>query len=446
MNAPVRQPLPGEVKPGDDLSPLIDRLLPSGDRSILRRIGRFADDRGWKVYSVGGAVRDLLLGKGENFDLDILVEEHGLEFARLFAREVRGSCKLYRRFATAMVIMKGGRRIDVTTTRGEVYHHPAALPEVVPGSLEEDLRRRDFTINALAFPLNAEHFGSLIDLVGGAADLRAGVIRVLHEESFRDDPTRIFRAVRFRQRLNFIIEPRTEELIRTAVDLRLFEKVSPERLRHELELIFAEPDPPGAVEAMAGYDQLRFIHPRLALPEGDRSFLRRLARHLAWFLRVFPGEPVSSWRVYFGGLIYRLPPPGLAATAKKFNLSRRFAEQLRSARDDEASIIKELSAKIQPAPSRIVALLRGRSPEVLLIMLARGGPESEERFRRFLTEYRRVRPEVSGRDLEELGLPPGPAYRQVLEELLFARLDGRIQTRGEELALARRLIDRSGRR
>ncbi len=445
MNPSARQTGSGPFKPGADLTPLIDRHLPPADRSLLRRIGRFADLKNWKVYSVGGAVRDLLLGSGDNFDLDILVEEHGLEFARLFARQIRGTCKLYRRFATAMVIMRGGRRIDVTTTRGESYPRPGALPEVVPGSLEEDLRRRDFTINALAFSLNARRFGRLIDLSGGAADLRDGIIRVLHEKSFRDDPTRIFRAVRFRQRLGFTIEPRTEELIRTAVDLRLFEEVTPERLRHELELIFREPDPPGAVEAMARYDQLRFIHPELVVTRETRPFLERLGKCLGWFENTFPGEPVSRWRAYFGGLIYDLPPRELLRTAEKFNLSRRFSEQLRAARKDEPEIRQVLPAPADPPPSRVSSLLRGRCPEVTLILMARLGSEerADERFRRYLTGYRRVTGEVSGRDLADLGLPPGPAYRPILEELLAARLDGRVSTREEELALARRLIDKS---
>jgi tRNA nucleotidyltransferase (CCA-adding enzyme) len=447
MNLPARQPVPEGVKSGSDLTPLVDRLLSRGDRSLLREIGRFAESRGWKVYSVGGSVRDLLLGSGENFDLDILVEEHGLEFARLFARSIGGSCKLYRRFATAMVITRRGRRIDVTTTRGEVYPAPGSLPEIVPGSLEEDIHRRDFTINALAFSLNPGSFGRLIDLTGGVADLEAGIIRVLHRQSFRDDPTRIFRAVRFRQRLGFTIEPRTEELIRTAVDLRLFEEVSPERLRHELELIFREPDPPGAVEAMAGYDQLRFIHPRLRLGEAGRAYLDRLAAQLSWFQETFPRETVSPWRVCFGALVYRLDPADLKETAEKFNLSKRFFEQLRSARKDEAAVAEMLSAAEEPLPSRLSALLRGRGPEVWLIMLARcGAPEAVSRFRRYLTRYRFVSGEVTGRDLECLGLPPSPVYRPILEELLSARLDGRISSREEELDLARRLIDKSPRR
>ena len=209
-----------------DLTPLIREKLSKNRLNTLRSIGRFSDSRDWMVYCVGGSVRDLLMGR-DTLDLDILVEEHGLEFARRFARKAGGSHKLYRRFATAMVIMPGGIKVDVTTTRGEIYPEPGALPEILPGSLEDDLRRRDFTINAMAFSLNRERFGRLIDLSGGMDDLSSGIIRVLHAESFRDDPTRIFRAVRFQQRLGFTIEPRTEELIRTAVDHRLFEKVCP---------------------------------------------------------------------------------------------------------------------------------------------------------------------------------------------------------------------------
>ena len=162
-----------------DLKRLSPRL-----RRVLYSIGKFADSRSWNVFCIGGSVRDLLLGR-KNFDLDILVEEHGLEFARCFARKAGGTFKLYRRFATAMVILPGAVKVDVTTTRKEHYPESGSLPEILPGSLKDDLFRRDFTINALAFSLNKKQFGRLIDLSGGIADLESGVIRVLHEESFR---------------------------------------------------------------------------------------------------------------------------------------------------------------------------------------------------------------------------------------------------------------------
>ncbi len=307
----------------ENLSSLIRTKLRPDLSRILGRAGRFADEKGWNSYLVGGSVRDLLLDRA-TLDLDILVEEHGLEFARGFARAENGYFKLYRRFATAMVILPGARRIDITTTRSERYPHPGALPEVLPGSLEEDLARRDFTINALAVSLNRGNFGELIDLSGGERDLKHGVIRVLHENSFRDDPTRIFRAVRFQQRLGFTIEPVTEKLIRTAVNLKMFEKVSSERLRHELELIFREPSPPEAVETMARYNELRFIHPRLRYSEDLKRRFVGIKNHSLWFQNAFPAEDISLFRLYFGALIFSLSRPALSETGNKFNISKKF--------------------------------------------------------------------------------------------------------------------------
>jgi tRNA nucleotidyltransferase (CCA-adding enzyme) len=157
-----------------DLNSLIDTRLDHRYRLLLRSAGKLADRKGWKVYLVGGSVRDLLLGL-DNFDLDLLVEEHGLQFARRWAKEERGFFKTHRRFATAMVIMPGGLKVDITTTRSESYRRPGALPEILPGSLEEDLGRRDFTINALACSLNRDSFGRLIDTCGGRKDLARGL-------------------------------------------------------------------------------------------------------------------------------------------------------------------------------------------------------------------------------------------------------------------------------
>jgi tRNA nucleotidyltransferase (CCA-adding enzyme) len=424
-----------------DLTPLIQERLELRLRKVLYSAGRAADALGWKIYCVGGSVRDLLLKKN-TFDLDILVEEHGLEFARHFAREEKGTLKLYRRFATAMVIMPGGIKVDITTTRGEFYPEPGSLPEVIPGSFEEDIRRRDFTINAMAFSLNRGEFGQLRDITGGFDDLDAGVIRVLHADSFRDDPTRIFRAVRFQQRLGFSIEPRTEELMRTAVDLRLFEKVSPERLRHELELIFKEPDPPGAIESMARYDELRFIHPRLSYSNELKSQLYRIRENYAWFRERFGEESISRFRLYFGALLFSLPEAAIAETGEKFNLSIKFSGQLKAVKRSAEEIIRTLSSTEEVAPSRVYYLLRGIDREILLIIMS--GSDSEHlvsRIRRYLTEYRFVSGEVNGGDLKKLGIPTGPEYKEILNRLLSARLDGEVRSREEELNLARRLVD-----
>jgi len=424
-----------------DLTSLIRERIAPRLQKVLHAAGRSADAQGWKIYCVGGSVRDLLLEKN-TFDLDILVEEHGLDFARIFAREEKGTLKLDRRFATDMVILRGGIKVDITTTRGEYYPEPGALPQVIPGSFEEDIRRRDFTINAMAFSLNRGEFGRLIDLTGGFVDLNARIIRVLHGDSFRDDPTRIFRAVRFQQRLGFGIEPRTEELMRTAVDLKLFEEVSPERLRHELELIFNEPDPPGAIESMARYDELRFIHPRLSYSYELKSQFYRIRNNYDWFRERFRKEAISLFRLYFGALLFSLPRDAISEAGEKFNLSLKFLAQLKSVKSRSEEVVRILSSPEKVAPSHVYSLLRGIDIEIILIIMARSDSDlAVSRIRRYLTEYRIIAAEVNGGDLKNMGIPPGPAYKKILDELLSARLDGRISSRDEELSLVRRLVD-----
>ncbi|MCX6349464.1 MAG: hypothetical protein NTV79_08210 [Candidatus Aureabacteria bacterium] len=430
-------------QPDDNLAPLIFRELSPRISRVLERAGRFADDRGWKAYLVGGSVRDLLL-RAKNIDLDILVEGHGLEFARQFARLEGGISKLYRRFATALVILPGGIKLDVSTTRSETYPRPGSLPVVLPSSLEEDLRRRDFTINALALSLNRESFGRLSDVCSGRRDLERGVIRVLHADSFRDDPTRIFRAVRFQQRLGFVIEPETRRLIRTAVDLQMFEKVSAERLRRELELIFQEPRPSRAIESMAAFDELRFIHPRLLFAPSQREAIRSLDEEWAWFRRRFPEEQAVGWRVYFGALIWPLAPEEIRSVAGKFNLALAFTRDLLLAREREERLAERFSASPPPAPSEIYGELKAFPAEVLLILMARrerGG--LREGIRVYLERLRGEKTLIGGADLMAGGLAPGPRFTRILEAVLRARLDGQVSTRAEELALARSLIDKS---
>lgn len=427
-----------------DLNSLIATHLDPPHRRLLRSAGKLADRLGWRIYLVGGSVRDLLL-KVKNFDLDLLVEEHGLEFARRWARQERGVYKPHKRFATAMVIMPGGLKVDITTTRAESYLQPGSLPEIVPGSLEEDLLRRDFTINALACSLNQASFGRLIDQCEGRKDLSRGIIRVLHPRSFWDDPTRIFRAVRFQQRLGFTIEPRTENWIRKAVNLKMFEQVSPERLRRELELIFNEPHPAQAIQAMARYDELRFIHPQLVFsPEIERA-LRRLEENLSWFQENLSSPAGLEWRIYLGALAWSLPPSALEEVGRKFNLARNYLGQLRHAQAEERELDSFLGQSKEVLPSLIYRRLSLYQAEIILILLSRlTSRRAQDRIRQYLLTWRETKTEIGGKELKKLGIKPGPRFKEVLEAILFAKLDGRVKTREEELQLARALIDKPG--
>src|SRR6185295_10740104 len=194
------------------------------------------------VYAVGGFVRDLLLGR-PNVDIDLVVEGDAIAFARAFAKENGGRAKVHERFGTAAVVFPDEFKLDVAMARTEYYKHPSALPTVQPSSIKEDLFRRDFTINALALRLNADRFGELIDFYGGQRDLKERTIRVLHSRSFIDDPTRVFRAVRFEYRFGFRLGKETLTLIRDAVELGLFHRLSGTRLLEELILLLSEENP-----------------------------------------------------------------------------------------------------------------------------------------------------------------------------------------------------------
>jgi len=209
--------------------------------NVIETIGKIADELKIPAYIVGGPVRDKLLGR-PNSDLDFVVEGDGIKFAEALNKKLKGKLTAYRAFGTASIELKG-KRIDVVTSRKETYKHPAAYPTVKPGSIKDDLFRRDFTINAMAIVINRKNFGKVVDFYGGRKDLKKGVIRVMHDKSFMDDPTRIFRAVRFSVRFGFKIEPATKKLMKEAILDGFLGEVNAGRIRKEIELFLKEKDP-----------------------------------------------------------------------------------------------------------------------------------------------------------------------------------------------------------
>jgi tRNA nucleotidyltransferase (CCA-adding enzyme) len=208
---------------------------------IVKIVGQIADELGVKAYLVGGPVRDKLLGI-ENFDLDFVVEGNGIRFAESLNKSFKGKLTKYPAFGTA-TIGSEDKRVDIVTARKETYKKPGAYPKVKPGKIKDDLFRRDFTINAMAIAVNKKGLGKLVDFYNGQKDLKKGLIRVLHDKSFMDDPTRIFRAVRFAVRLGFKIEPHTKKLMKNAVLDGLLGDVNAGRIRKEIELFLKEKNP-----------------------------------------------------------------------------------------------------------------------------------------------------------------------------------------------------------
>jgi tRNA nucleotidyltransferase (CCA-adding enzyme) len=376
--------------------------LPSPD-SISAELDPLELPRGEGVYLVGGAVRDLLLGR-TSFDVDLAVEGDAIEFARGLGGEVTA----HGRFGTAVVRFPDGRQIDVVTCRRETYAAPAALPDVEAGTIEDDLARRDFTVNAMAASL-ASDFGRLVDLHGGRADLEQQTIRVLHERSFVDDPTRIFRAVRYEARLGFTMDEQTERLAREGVaGIGL---LSPARMREEVVALLSE------AEAERALDRLAEL---AAAPRLEAGLVGRLDALRA---DLDPDAPI--WRVRLTALA--AAHPGLVA---RLSLRRQDARAV----EEAVTLAPRLAEATDPVE---IADLAGRAPEGALLALAR---RDSAALRDWFTRLRGVRLEVTGADLAELGVPESPRVGEILEELRRRKLRGELDGRDAQLAAARELI------
>jgi tRNA nucleotidyltransferase (CCA-adding enzyme) len=225
---------------------------------MLKRIGEVADEFGYGAYVVGGFVRDLFLYR-LNEDVDIVIEGDGIAFAKKYAKLEGTRIHTYEKFGTAVIIFPDGYKIDVASARLEYYKFPAALPIVEMSSIKLDLYRRDFTINTLAIQLNSEKFGTLIDFFSARKDVKEKIIRVLHNLSFVEDPTRVFRAIRFEQRFGFTIGKLTNGLIENAVNMNFFQGLSGRRVLGELKQILEEDNPVPAIIRLNDFDLLKFI-------------------------------------------------------------------------------------------------------------------------------------------------------------------------------------------
>jgi tRNA nucleotidyltransferase (CCA-adding enzyme) len=418
---------------------LLNRI-PVRPLHLLKQIGRLADERGVSVYLVGGVVRDLLL-KRENWDLDLAVEGDGIAFARLVADRYGAGLAVFERFATARLAFPDGLKMDIATTRQDSYAQPALLPTVQPASLEADLFRRDFTINAIAIQLNPRRFGRLLDPCEGQRDLRARTIRVLHAGSFQDDPTRIFRAIRFEQRFGFRLERTTVRLLTQAASTNLIQQLSGPRLQNEILLLFAERDPVRAITRLAQLKLLRFLHRRLCYTKSVQQVVAAVPKALAWWARRFPGSVIDRPVIYLIALLSESSPAVVGWMIRRLALSREQAKNVGIVGRRVDRALKSLTDKGTVRPSQVYRLLADFSDEALVLLLAKqrnAHHGARSLLKRRLAAYvknKAVKTALTGRDLQAMGLQPGPRYKTILEKLLDARIDGMITTEADERAL-----------
>jgi tRNA nucleotidyltransferase (CCA-adding enzyme) len=413
----------------------LERRLPPARRELLLRVGETAVRFGLPVYLVGGFVRDVLLGLEPN-DFDLVVEGAAPQLARALGREIGGEVTTHAPFGTATWLVPEGWvtppsaeaqeswAIDFATARTETYARPAALPEVQPADLNADLRRRDITINAMALRLGPG--GGLCDPFHGRADLAARLIRVLHAGSFRDDPTRLFRAVRYEQRLGFWIEPETLAWMGGAWEA--LDALSADRLRHEFELIFREPRADAMLRRLAQLDILRHVHAALRWDKFQATAAEEISRlPLAeWKL----AAPLELDALYLTLMLAEAAPAEVEAALARLNVNRLTADAVRAASG---------LALAGEKPSQVAAQLDGWTEAALAAAYVRHaawrGP-----LHHYLVQGRWVRPALTGTDLIALGLTPGPLFREILQVVRAARLDGQVTDVEGERGLVREML------
>ncbi len=412
----------------DQLPWLLKEALPPSQVTILDRVAAAAAALDMPAFVVGGTVRDLLLGRPAG-DLDIAVEGDALLLAGDLAVEGEHLI-LHRAFGTATVTLDG-EQFDVVTARRETYARPGALPAVTPDGIPSDLWRRDFSVNALAARLWPPPVGALIDPTGGFDDLRRGVIRVLHHGSFRDDPTRLFRAARYARRLGFRLQGGTRLLARQ--DAPYVGALTGQRLAHELDLVLAEPHPGPTLQLLHHLGAVASLpSPLLAGPRFDRV-LRR-ARGLTE-----QGSPASAhprdlaWSTLCADLVIGGRDEIVTRLALPSSLARAI-HTLNRLNEEETTLG-------QPAlpPSLVCRVLDGLVPEALAVgAIVAPSPVVRRRLRRYLQAWRWVAPSLRAVELMGLGIPEGPAVGRALRLLLAARLDRHLRTAtGERRLIAR---------
>ena len=402
--------------------------------NILISIGDIAGKTNCKAYVVGGFVRDLFLYK-KNEDIDIVIEGDGIAFAFLFAKQIKGRVHAYKKFGTAVITLPDGFKIDVASARLEYYKFPAALPTVEMSSIKLDLFRRDFTINTLAIALNTENFGMLIDFFSAQRDLKGKSIRVLHNLSFVEDPTRVFRAIRFEQRFDFSIGKLTSGLIENTVKMDFFKTLSGQRVFTELRLILQEENPATAIKRLADYNLLQIIHPSIKFTKELLLLLNSVKNVLSWYDLLFFEEYYMRWAVFFAAILHKSDEKESEDICTRLELTPQLKKNFTYEKHKADRCLSWLKQNINLKNSTLYKKLTGFKTELILYMMAAAEYEGvKKNISSYFTHLRGTTISITGKDLINLGLTPGPAFKTIMQTVFDAKLNGLLKTKNDELA------------
>ena len=441
--------------------------------ALLRLIGDEVNALNFTVYIVGGFVRDLMLNGSRPgnmnadmaaMDMDIVIEGNAIAFAQHMQKLYGGRVVPHKRFNTAKWLLDDANHpvhakqlladlnvqgtvrdlpshLDFVSSRTEFYTAPTVLPTVEDSSIKLDLHRRDFTMNTLALCLTPSRWGELLDFYGGVNDLNQGIVRVLHSLSFVDDPTRILRAVRYEQRFDFEIEPRTLELLFDA--LELLDRVTPARIRHELERLLQEERPEKGLARLQALGILAHIHPALIFDDTIAHAFPtlRAARTQAESNSLLRTEPIDL--LYWAILVAHLPATTHVELTARLGLRSETQQLMRGLAHIHRH--REELARADLPPSRIVAIFEPMDavPLALLPIIYADHPQLLAYAERYQSQLRHIQPELDGHDLAELGVPRGPLFAELLRALRKAKLDGDLHTRDDEVAYVHHALQHS---
>lgn len=431
--------LPGR----ENLAAALAKALPPAGYNLLRQLGALAAERRSPAQLVGGIVRDLVLRRA-NLDIDVVVDGDAGSLAQEFAERQGGKATRHEEFNTATVRI-ADFRIDLAMARRDEYERPGARPRVVPASPRQDALRRDFTINTLLLDLSPDRFGVVTDFCEGLDDLRQGCLRVLHGLSFLEDPTRLFRAVRFAGRFGFHLAPATQDLFRRAIADNFVDRVEGSRLWKEMTLILEEADPAPILTMLFEEHLAQALHPKLKAPPEWGSRCEQLGRSIRWRQSLPDLPPVQPSLVWWGLLLH--------------DLTRDEGRDLAARLQTDAAVIGDILDRVAQAkaladalqkidlnlPADAVACLRHAPAETALLAAALTDRETaQEAVYRYYSAWHPIKTEITGDDLQKMGLEPGPIFKKILDEVLAARLNGQISTKRDELLLAKKIWRTAG--
>ena len=413
----------------------------------LVQLGETASQLDCSAYVVGGFVRDLFLYR-KNEDIDVVIEGNGIAFAKTFAQAFGARTHTHQKFGTAVIIFPDGFKIDIASARMEYYQFPASLPVVEMSSIKMDMFRRDFTINTLAIQLNPGKFGRLIDFFSAQKDIKDKTLRVLHNLSFVEDPTRVFRALRFEQRFGFTIGKLTSSLIDNAVKMEFFKRLAGKRVYAELKLILKEENPAPTIIRLMDYDLLKVIHPGIIIESDLKHLLDTTKKVTDWHDLLFIDEPYERWAVFFMALIRHTDLQTTHEICQHLTIAPRYATMFGENRIHAAQQVTRLEWHKRMKNADVYNLLKAFKTEVILYMMVCTGSEiAKKRISLYHTRLRNVAITISGKDLLGMGLAPGPVFSKLLQAVLEAKLNGLVKTHEDELAFIRRNMSKvKGRR